>query len=138
MAVTYATVSDVATRLGRPISDTTEVAQVNAWLGDVEGMIAARVGSLSDAITAGTITPSTLLRVECQVVIRKITNPDGKIAEDIDDYRYRYSENARRGELFLTDEEWADLTPGSPSAAFTITPYGVPGASYEPEWVAEL
>lgn len=125
--MTYATVSDVATRLGRPISDAAEIAQVNAWLGDVESIIEARVGPLAIAVTAGTLTTGTIVRVECQAVIRKVQNPDGKVAENVDDYGYRYNENVRRGELFLTDEEWASLTPASSSAAFTITPYGVAG-----------
>jgi hypothetical protein len=126
--VTYANITDVAARLGRPISDAVEVAQVNAWLGDVESMILAKIPTLVALVAAGAPSEATVVRVECQAVIRKVQNPDGKVAENIDDYGYRYNENARRGELFLTDEEWADLTPESPSAAFTIAPYGPAGS----------
>lgn len=130
--MTFANITDVGNRLGRPITDAAEVAQVNAWLGDVEDIILRRIPDLAAQITAGTVAQATVVRVECQAVIRKIQNPDGKVAENVDDYGYRYNENVRRGELFLTDEEWADLTPESPSAAFTVAPYGRPGYRTDP------
>ena len=120
----YATITDVSTRLGRPIVDPSEVAQVEAWIGDVESLILARLPGLPDAVTAGLPTAATVAMVEANAVIRKIKNPDGKVAEGIDDYNYRLNENARKGELFLTDDEWALLAPGSPSGAWTISPYG--------------
>lgn len=121
----YATITDVSTRLGRPITDPSEVAQVGAWIGDVESLILARLPGLPAAIIDGTPTATTVAMVEANAVIRKIKNPDGKVAEGIDDYNYRLNENARKGELFLTDDEWALLMPGQPSGAWTITPYGV-------------
>src|SRR5690606_40269505 len=57
-------------------------------------------------------------------VIRKLKNPDGKVSEGIDDYNYRLNENSRKGELFLTDEEWALLLPGAGEGAWTIRPGG--------------
>ena len=57
----YATITDVSTRLGRPTSDTLEIAQVTAWISDVEAAIAARFLRaglvLADRVTAG--APST-------------------------------------------------------------------------------
>ena len=120
----YATITDVSTRLGRPIADAAEVAQVTAWIDDIESLILARIPDLTDAVTAGAPTAQTVAMVEANAVIRKIKNPDGKVAEGIDDYNYRLNENARKGELFLTDEEWALLLPGQPSGAWTITPFG--------------
>ena len=64
------------------------------------------------------------LMIEANAVIRKVRNPDGKVSEGNDVYNYRLNENARKGELFLTDEEWALLTPGGGTGAFTITPGG--------------
>lgn len=119
----YATITDVSTRLGRPISDPLEVAQVEAWIGDIESLIFARLPGLPAAVIAGVPTSTTVAMVEANAVIRKIKNPDGKVSEGIDDYNYRLNENSRKGELFLTDEEWALLTPGSPDGAWTITPY---------------
>lgn len=124
MVVPYATITDVSTRLGRPITDPSEVAQVEAWIGDIESLILARFPELNAAVDAGTPTAATVVMVESNAVIRKIRNPDGKQNERIDDYSYGLNEDARRGELFLTDEEWSLLIPRSTGGAWTITPYG--------------
>lgn len=123
--MTYANVTDVGTRLGRPITTADEIAQVNAWLADVEALILSRIPTLAADVTAGAPSEAVVVMVEANAVVRKVRNPEGKVSEDIDDYRYRLSENAARGELFLTDEEWALLEPGSGGGAFTIVPGGV-------------
>lgn len=122
--MTYANLSDVSTRLGRPITNADEIAQVNAWLGDVEALILARLPNLDDLVAAGNPSALVVAMVEANAVIRKIKNPDGKVSEGIDDYNYRLNENSRKGELFLTDEEWALLTPDSADGAWTIRPGG--------------
>lgn len=137
----YATITDVSTRLGRPIADESEMAQVGAWLEDVEALILARFPSLPGAVTAGAPTVATVVMVEANAVIRKIRNPEGKKSERIDDYSYGLSDDAARGELFLTDEEWSLLLPGSTSGAWTISPYGSrrgPGSWLHPDvWVPQ-
>jgi hypothetical protein len=125
--VAYASIDDVSTRLGRPISSTEEVAQVGAWLSDVEALILTRIPTLEALVLAGAPTPDLIVMVEANAVIRKILNPEGKVAENVDDYQYRFNENVARGDLFLTDAEWALLTPAAASNAFTIRPYGEPG-----------
>jgi len=124
--VTFATVADVSTRLGRPITDPGEVAQVQAWLDDVEAIILGRLPDLGVDIDLGTPTVATLVMVESNVVIRKIRNPEGYTSETIDDYTYRYNEQVRRGDLFLTDEEWALLRPAVSGGAFSTSPGFVP------------
>lgn len=120
----YATLTDVSTRLGRLITDTDEVAQVQAWLDDVSAIITARIPDLDAGIALGTPSAAVVAMVSANAVIRKIRNPEGKVAEDVDDYRYRLNADAARGDLFLTDEEWALLSPTSSGGAFTITPGG--------------
>lgn len=129
----YATVTDVQTRLGRAISDTAEIAQVTAWIDDVEAIIKARIPDLDARITDGWISNATVVRVQCQAVIRKIKNPDGVTYEAIDDHRQGYNEAMARGELHLTEDEWGALlaspeAPGS-EGAFTIWPYNTSLAS---------
>lgn len=119
----YANLNDVSTRLGRPITDASEVSQVTAWLADVEALTLARIPNLTDLVAAGSPSTDVVVMVEANAVIRKIKNPDGKVSEGIDDYNYRLNENSRKGELFLTDEEWALLLPGAGDGAWTITPY---------------
>lgn len=120
----YASVEDVSARLGRPITDPTEVAQVQAWLNDAGAVIRSRIPGLDGHVAAGAPTADTVLLVESNAVIRKIRNPEGYTSETIDDYTYRYNEQVRRGDIFLTDEEWALLTPGASGGAWTITPSG--------------
>lgn len=128
--MSYATVADVGTRLGRPISDEQEQAQVQAWLDDAEAVILSRIPTLADLVAAGAPTVAALVMVETNAVIRKIRNPEGYTSETIDDYTYRYNEQVRRGDIFLTADEWALLLPGSAAGAFTVRP------SYEADAVA--
>lgn len=119
--MTYATIADVAVRLGRPIVDTNEVAQTNALLGDAESIIFAKLPDLPADITAGVVPVETLVMVESNAVVRKLRNPDGKVQERIDDYSFGYAKDAARGDLYVTDDEWAMLTPGtSDGGAWTI------------------
>jgi len=135
----YANLTDVAERLGRPITDTDEVAQVNAWIGDVEALIHARIRNLAPG-EEGHPSFEVVTMVVCNAVIRKIKNPDGKQNERIDDYSYGLTEEAARGALFLTDDEWALLAPVTATGAFSVQPswepdakrYVVPGG---PIWV---
>lgn len=120
--MTYANVSDVSTRLGRPITDPNEVAQVEAWLDDVEALILARIPDLAENVAAGKPSASLVAMVEANAVVRKVKNPDGKQNERIDDYSYGLNADAARGDLFLTDAEWGLLTPASASGAFSTRP----------------
>lgn len=120
----YATLNDVEDRLGRPTADPVEARQVVAWIGDVESLILARIPDFPERIEAGAPSAAVVTMVVCNAVIRKINNPDGKVSEGVDDYQYRYNEQTRKGELFLTDEEWALLSPAGQEGAFTIVPYG--------------
>src|SRR5699024_471749 len=115
-------------------TDSDEVKQVNAWIGDVEALISARIPDLEESVNGGGPPSSAVVSmVVANSVVRKVKNPDGKVQEGVDDYNYRLNENARRGELFLTDEEWALLAPAPMSTAFTIRPYGSPAR--DGQWV---
>ncbi|WP_062077691.1 Gp19/Gp15/Gp42 family protein [Demequina globuliformis] len=124
--MTYAVLTDVSTRLGRAISDADEVAQVEAWLSDVEAIIRARVPDLDDRVTDGNPAEAVVVMVEANAVVRKVKNPDGKQNERIDDYSYGLNSDYARGDLFLTDDEWELLLPSSGSQdAFSIHPRGM-------------
>ena len=126
----YATLTDVSTRLGRPISDATEVAQVSAWLDDVESTIAARflrAGlDVATSIANGTPTLATVIRVESEAVIRRIYQPlPGRTSttRSVDDASVTDRwESAQASSGWLTDADWTDLLPLSTSAAFSTRP----------------
>lgn len=125
----YAAVSDVEVRFGRTLS-ATESAQAEAWIEDLESEILERIPTLDLLIAAGRPTLSTLRRVECAAVIRKLQNPEGlrTTTVAIDDYSTTKTVDSTNsaGFLGLTDDEWSLLLPGSSGDAFTIRPYGAP------------
>ena len=114
-----ATVSDVETSLGRPITDAAEIAQVTQWLEDAELLIRSRLGDVS------LLDQDVVAYVEREAVISKMRNPEGYQSETIDDYTYRHGDT--RGRVSILDEWWVMLTPDASSAAFTIAPFSEPG-----------
>ena len=109
----YANVTDVAATLGRPITSSDEIAQVNAWIKGCELKIKARLGNLAD------LDLDILTYVIGEAVARRVRNPEGKQNERIDDYSYGLAQEAARAEIYLTDEEWAMLAPsGSTDGAW--------------------
>ena len=113
------TVSDVATTLGRQVSDAAEINQINAWILDAEVIIKGRLGDPS------LLDPDALRLVIKEAVARRVKNPDGKDNERIDDYSYGLVDDAKKVGIWITDEEWALLSPDrSSNGAFmpTATP----------------
>jgi hypothetical protein len=122
-----ATFEDVAVAIGRPITSGEEIDQVEHWLTGAELQIVARLGDVAE------LDQVAVVYVEAEAVAAKLANPNGYQYEAIDDYRYGLPTESRR--VTITDEWWDLLTPADGSgSAFTITPYGVPGYSVEPDW----
>jgi hypothetical protein len=94
-------------------------------LEDAWTIIVSRVpgaeARLSDPVFASLIT-----QVQCAMVLRVLRNPEGKLEEQGDDYRYRLDAAVSTGALYLSDSEVAMLAPvgASSSGAFTIRPAG--------------
>lgn len=117
--MSYATVIDVATTLGRPITDPDEQNQITNWISKTERIISARLGNLDN------LDRQILADVISEVVARRARNPDGKRNERIDDYSYTLDAAASAVELTLTADEWARLSQdGSTSGAYmpVLTP----------------
>lgn len=121
----YTTVSDVATRLGRPLSGPEE-AQVGAWIQDVEETIRARIVDLDDRVIEGVPPFGIVTKVVAGAVLRKLHNPDGLTSKtvSVDDGSVTTRRDGYRGgdPLSLTDEEWAELMPASASGAWSVRP----------------
>lgn len=109
---------DVATAIGRPISDPDEQSQVDQWIADVEMLLGARLGDLS------LLDQDLLAYVEREAVVARM--------------RYKADRNSQRstastddtdnGEehyfLRILDPWWSLLSPTkSGSAAFSVRPY---------------
>lgn len=137
----YANVSDVATRLGRPISDAAEVAQVNAWLADVEAQIVARfrrVGLvLADQIAAGDPPLAVVVAIEASAVVRRVQNPTpGRTSrtESIDDGSVTDRWESSSDPWAITDSEWEMLLPTGQSGAFSVRPGFQPDRGCHGHW----
>lgn len=129
----FTNIAEIGKRLGRVLTDTAEIDQVGSWIGDVESLIRNRIRDIDDRIAAGDVSADELTRISSNAVIRKVKNPDGKQNERIDDYSYGLVEDAAKGELFLTDDEWASLEGFSDaSGGFTIR--YVPESGISPRW----
>lgn len=120
--MTYTTVDDVATELGRTIVSP-ETEQVQAWINRVEARILQRIPDLAKRV----LDPAyfdLLAGVVVDVVARKVRNPEGMRSERIDDYYY--DRGGQSVDLSLTDLEWGELLPESASGAFSTRPSFVP------------
>ncbi|NMF27948.1 Gp19/Gp15/Gp42 family protein [Cellulosimicrobium aquatile] len=111
---TIASTDDVRKRLGRPFKTTPvdEEETATVYLVDVESKIRGRIKDLNALVTAGTIQRDTVVRIEADVVVRKLQNPEGWRSEtkQVDDWsRTRTRDRGSDGRLALTDEEWDEL-----------------------------
>jgi hypothetical protein len=115
--VALATLADLEDRLGRDLT-AEEERRAAAWLADATALILNRFPQYESAPTA------VSTKVCCAMVLRVLTNPDGKRQESIDDYSYTVDSSRSRGEVYLSEDEEDELRP-SAKRAFSIVP-GVP------------
>lgn len=123
-----AVIGDVIARW-RPLS-TNETTVGTTLLGDAYGMLQrrflAREADLDELLTAdadGFVY--AVKRVLANAVIRVLKNPDAKLEEQIDDYKYKRAEILRDGLLYFTDDELDELLPGSgvKGRAYSLDPF---------------
>lgn len=116
----YATVDDVAARLGRPLSDA-ERPQVQALLDDAETIIRTRIPDLDDRVASGRLSAAVVRLVLVSMVLRVVRNPGGYRSETAGDYSYTMDSRAASGALIVLPDEWRLLGVGD--GAFTIRPH---------------
>ena len=117
-----ATVNDVATTLGRPLSGVTteEQAQWEMWLGDAERQIRKRLGDTA------LLDQGDLAYVEREAVALKVKRPDPaqQVTISVEDgsVSKRYGSDA--GQVVILPEWWALLSPSTESAGiYSVRPY---------------
>lgn len=105
-----AVVSHIEERFFRDLTAReSSIAQV--WLDDAWGLLLGRRPTLEADITAGTVSEDTVIRVLASMVMRVFANPEGKLEEQIDDYKYRRDSVVSSGALHVTSDELADISP---------------------------
>lgn len=116
----YATVDDVAVRLGRDLDDA-EQRLAAVLLDDAEERIRARIPDLDDRVAASEHYRALVVSVEAAAVVRVLRNPGGYRSETEGTYAYTLDTRAAAGFLTILDDEWALL--GVAHGAFTAVPY---------------
>lgn len=105
-----ATTADIAARW-RPLT-AQETTNTNAFLGDAWALLLTRRPKIEADMTAGTVTTANVVRVVSAMVLRVLKNIDGWAEESVDDWRGKRADILASGELFVTSDELADITPG--------------------------
>jgi len=115
VVITYA---DVAVALGRPITGSDEVAQVEWWISSALVQVKSRLGD------PALLDQDVLRFVVVEAVAAKAQNPEGAASETVDDYTYRLPNESRR--VTILDEWWKMLDQNTGSGAFSARPYFEP------------
>jgi hypothetical protein len=128
MAMSYATVSDVATQMQRALT-TEEQALVTAMLPVVDLLIDQAVPSVADRIVSGDLAAAVVAFVAASVVARALRTPEGVTETEValDDFRSRQRRESPAEGLALTASEVALLSPTEQdvdASAFSIQPGG--------------
>jgi hypothetical protein len=108
--MSIATVDDVATELGRDVSEGSfEYKQIQKWLERAERLIRLRI-PVFDEWCKDEDYKASVIDVESSAVSRKALNPEGvsSIMTQIDDANLQKTINSARsaGEVVLLDSEW--------------------------------
>ena len=129
MATNPATSVELQARSLRTLS-TRELEVGDTLLDDAWGIVlSARptVVTRLDASPLNVTFRTLVVQILCAMVLRVLNNPNGKLEEQGDDYRYRLDQAVSTGALYLSDAELARLSDGDAvsDGAFTIRPAGL-------------
>jgi hypothetical protein len=137
VATNPASADDLIARSLRPLS-ALEVAWGETRLEDAFDEVVSKIASVEtrlDAIPVDNRFQRVVIRVLCDMVLRVLGNPDGKLEEQGDDYRYRLDAAVSSGALYVSDAELELLgnAEGVSENAFTIRMTNAgPGYRYPP------
>jgi hypothetical protein len=129
MAISPATAEDLTLRSLVPLTPQQVTVGV-VKLGDAFNEIVARVPSVAerlDALQSDELFRKLVVQVQVAAVLRWLKNPDGKYQEAGDDYSFSRDASLATGEVYISDQEVALLSPvasQSPSGAYSIRPVG--------------
>lgn len=126
MTLEWTSVDDVKGRwIGDDVLPATD-EQIATLLADAEDSILREFPTIPQRVTDGDLPLARVKKVAARMVIRVLRNPEG--SRTIQSTTGPYSENvtfpgSAPGEVLLTDEDRADLSPSaSGGRAFTIDP----------------
>ena len=112
--MTAATVEDVETAIGRPVSSDAELRQIEWWLSGVEILIQSRLGDVS------ALDQDVLRYVEAEAVVAKIRRGDSRVSVDDGSLTRRFETGVQTSDI--SDEWWALLNPVTGSSFYSTRP----------------
>jgi len=126
MASNPATKADLQARSFRTLTND-ELDTGETLLGDAWGMVVSArptVAERLDKLPPDEAFKSVVVQVLCAMVLRVVSNPEGKLEERLDDHQYRRDSAVSTGELYISDAELARLSEGDETSdgAWTIGP----------------
>lgn len=102
-----ASVEDVVARLGKPLDDEGLELLVETRLGDAERILIKRIPDLLDRATDDPDGfAKDVIRVEAEMVLRLVRNPDGYSQESDGNYSYAIYQQVASGKLEVFPDEW--------------------------------
>jgi Phage protein Gp19/Gp15/Gp42 len=124
MASSPATTTDLTNRSLRTLTDR-EIEVGATLLEDAYNLIVSARPTVDTRLDAATPVPAfeaLVVQIQCAMVLRVLSNPDGKLEEQGDTYRYRLDQARSTGALYVSDAELARLAEGDAQSdgAFTI------------------
>ena len=124
----YATASDVATDLGRSLTQAEE-AQAAQWVGWAESTIQRRLGDL------GALDPDTLSMVIVEAVSRRLRMPEPvtQVSVSVDDANVNKTYSKASGLIDILPEWWAALGWVDAPSMVTFRPLFDPDADVSPD-----
>lgn len=96
--------------LWRPLSVGDQAIAAN-WLDRASATIRHDVPGIDARITVDPNLGELAKGVAVDMVLRVMRNPEGKLEESIDDYRWRRDSTVSSGALYLSPAELASLVP---------------------------
>lgn len=120
----YATASDVATNIGRPLT-TNETAQADLWISWAEAAIQARMGDLS------ALEPNTLQMVLVEAVTARLRRPEplSQTSVTVDDATVSKTFQRSTGLIEILPQWWQALGWVDDPGAFDVMLAGEPDVS---------
>lgn len=121
-----ASVDDVATDLMRPLSPV-EVSACGLWITQLSSLIRVRYPDVDRRVAVEPGMREVAARAVIAAIARKLSNPEGKLQESVDDYAYRRADAVADGSLYISDSDWASLAPvttGKRSRGVRFVAYG--------------
>jgi len=112
MTSPLAVAEDVEIEIMRPLSPV-EVMAVGQWITQLSALIRYRRPGIDALISDQKLPQEVVVGAIAASIARKLSNPEGKMQESVDDYAYRRADAVADGTLYISDADWAMLTPPS-------------------------